>query len=229
MLSFFAPNVELTSYSMKCAIVPVTPLQQNCSILICEETNKAAVVDPGGEIEKIADALKQLGVELEKVFLTHGHLDHCSAADDVRQRYHVPIEGPQREDKFWIDQLPESCAQYGLPIVEGFEPDRWLEEGDTVEFGNQSLSVKHCPGHTPGHVVFYHEGVKLAIVGDVLFQGSIGRSDFPRGDFDTLIKSIREKLWPLGNDVTFLPGHGPTSTFGEERQSNSFVADKLFA
>ena len=214
---------------MKCAIVPVTAYQQNCSILICEETNKAAVVDPGGDLERIEEALQQTGAELEKVFLTHGHMDHCAIADDIRIKYAVPIEGPQIEDRFWIDKLPEWCEQSGFPHADAFEPDRWLEEGDTVQFGKQTLEVKHCPGHTPGHVVFFHPGVRLAIVGDVLFQGSIGRTDFPRGDHATLIQSIQQKLWPLGDDVAFVPGHGPTSTFGQERETNPFVADSRFA
>ncbi|MEH6549616.1 MAG: MBL fold metallo-hydrolase [Pseudomonadales bacterium] len=214
--------------SIKCAILPVTPYQQNCSILICEKTQRAAVVDPGGEVDRILDALKQAGVTLEKIFLTHGHLDHCSGADELRSRGRVPIEGPQKEDKFWIDQLPENCKMSGFPPVEVFTPDRWLEQGDVVSFGEQTLEVAHTPGHTPGHVVFFHAGAKLALVGDVLFQGSIGRTDFPRGDHDTLVSSIREKLWPLGDDVTFIPGHGPTSTFGQERQTNAFVADKRF-
>ncbi|MFA7554785.1 MAG: MBL fold metallo-hydrolase [Spongiibacteraceae bacterium] len=214
---------------MKCAIVPVTAYQQNCSILVCEETKKAAVVDPGGDLEKIEQALAQFGVELEKVFLTHGHMDHCAIASDVRKKYGVPIEGPQVEDRFWIDKLPEWCAKSGFPHADAFEPDRWLEDGDTVSFGNQVLDVKHCPGHTPGHVIFYHSGVKLAIVGDVLFQGSIGRTDFPRGNHKALISSIRSKLWPLGDEVTFVPGHGPTSTFGEERRTNPFVADGRYS
>ena len=213
---------------MKCAIVPVTAYQQNCSILVCEETKKAAVVDPGGDLEKIEDALKQLGVELEKVFLTHGHMDHCAIADDVRKKYGVIIEGPHEDDRFWIDKLPEWCEMSGFPHADAFESDRWLVEGDTVQFGNQTLQVKHCPGHTPGHVVFFHPEVRVAIVGDVLFQGSIGRTDFPRGNHDDLLNSIREKLWPLGDDVSFIPGHGPTSTFGQERATNPFVADKRF-
>lgn len=213
---------------MKIAIVPVTALQQNCSILVCEATGKAALVDPGGDLPKLEDGLKQLGVTLEKVFLTHGHLDHCAAAGHIREKYDVPIEGPQREDKFWIDQLGSMSKAYGFPAAEPFEPDRWLEDGDTVQFGEQTLQVLHCPGHTPGHVVFFHAEQKVAFVGDVLFQGSIGRTDFPRGDFDTLIQSIRGKLWPLGDDVAFVPGHGPTSTFGDERLSNPFVADKRY-
>ncbi len=213
---------------MKCAIVPVTAFQQNCSILVCEETRRAALVDPGGDLPRLREALQKLGVTLEKVFLTHGHLDHCGAADAVRQEFHVPIEGPHRDDKFWLDQIEDSCQRFGLPATQSFEPDRWLDDGDTVTFGNQSLEVYFCPGHTPGHVVFFHRATRLAWVGDVLFQGSIGRTDFPRGDYDTLVRSIREKLWPLGDDVEFIPGHGPTSTFGEERQHNPFVADKRF-
>lgn len=213
---------------MKIAIVPVTAFQQNCSILVCEATGKAALVDPGGDVPRLLDALKQLGVTLEKVFLTHGHLDHCAAAGAVREQCGVPIEGPQREDKFWIDQLGSSSKAYGFPAAEPFEPDRWLDDGDTVQFGEQTLQVLYCPGHTPGHVVFFHAEQKIAFVGDVLFQGSIGRTDFPRSDHDTLIRSIRGKLWPLGDDVTFVPGHGPTSTFGDERATNPFVADKRY-
>ncbi len=213
---------------MKCAIVPVTAYQQNCSILLCEATNKVAVVDPGGDLERIEQAIEQLGGTLEKVLLTHGHMDHCAAADLLRQKYGVPIEGPQREDSFWLHKLPEWCAKSGFPHADAFDPDRWLEEGETVTFGEETLQVLHCPGHTPGHVVFYHAGHQLALVGDVLFKGSIGRTDFPRGDHDSLINAIRQKLWPLGDEVVFIPGHGPTSTFGEERLSNPFVGDSQF-
>lgn len=213
---------------MKCAIVPVTPYQQNCSILVCEQTGRAALVDPGGDVPRLRDALQQLGVTLEKVFLTHAHLDHCAAADDIRKEFGVPIEGPHIDDKFWLDQLGEATRRMGFPPADPFVPDRWLNDGDTVSFGNETLEVVHCPGHTPGHVVFFHRADRLALVGDVLFQGSIGRTDFPRGDYDTLIHSIRHKLWPLGDDVTFIPGHGGTSTFGAERESNPFVADMRF-
>lgn len=222
------PPVFFPVAAMKCAIVPVTAYQQNCSILVCEETQRAALVDPGGELPRLRAALEQLGVTLEKVFLTHGHMDHCAAAHEARKEFGVPIEGPHRDDKFWIDQLAEACRRVGFPPAEAFEPDRWLVDGDTVTFGAQTLEVLHCPGHTPGHVVFFHRGERIAFVGDVLFQGSIGRTDFPRGDYDTLVRSIREKLWPLGDDVVFVPGHGSTSTFGEERSSNPFVADKRF-
>ena len=213
---------------MKCAIVPVTPFQQNCSILVCEKTRRAVLVDPGGEVPRLRGALEEIGVTLEKVLLTHAHLDHCAAADVVRREFGVPIEGPQAEDKFWLDQLGEATQRMGFPPAQPFVPDRWLDDGDSVSFGEQTLEVLHCPGHTPGHVVFFHRGARLALVGDVLFRGSIGRTDFPRGDHDTLIRSIREKLWPLGDDVVFVPGHGPTSTFGDERRNNPFVADMRF-
>ena len=213
---------------MKYGVIPVTGFQQNCSVLVCEETKKAALIDPGGDVERLVAALDQLGVTLEKIFLTHGHMDHCGGASTLRKQFGVPIEGPHEEDRFWIDQLPESCRMFGLPPVESFESDRWLDQGDTVTFGNQVLEVYFCPGHTPGHVVFYHREQKLAFVGDVLFQGSIGRTDFPRGDHDSLVQSIRTKLWPLGDDVEFVPGHGPNSTFGRERLHNPFVADTRF-
>jgi hydroxyacylglutathione hydrolase len=211
---------------MKAAIVPVTPFQQNCSILVDEATASAAVVDPGGDLERIEEALKQTGATLEKILVTHGHVDHCSGAAELRRRTGVPIEGPQREDEFWIARLPQAAANYGFPPAEAFEPDRWLEDGDTVTLGEAVLEVRHCPGHTPGHIVFFSAQARLAIVGDVLFAGSIGRTDFPRGDHATLIRSITQKLWPLGEDVTFIPGHGPVSTFGDERGSNPFVSDR---
>ena len=214
---------------MKVAIVPVTPFQQNCSILVDEATGKAAVVDPGGDLHRIEAALAKTGATLEKIFLTHGHVDHCSGAAELRRRTGVPIEGPQREDAFWIAQLPASTANYGLPAAQAFEPDRWLEDGDTVKFGGVTLEVRHCPGHTPGHVVFFSAPDRLALVGDVLFAGSIGRTDLPRGDHATLLGSIATRLWPLGDDVTFIPGHGPLSTFGEERESNPFVSDRALA
>lgn len=213
---------------MKCAIVPVTPYQQNCSILICEATKKAAVVDPGGDVERIKEALEETGCTLEKVFITHGHMDHCAAADVVRKEFNVPIEGPHEADKFWIDQLPMSCQMSGFPHADPFTPDRWLNDNDTIRFGDVELEVKHCPGHTPGHVIFYNKASKLAIVGDVLFKGSIGRTDFPMSNHDDLIDAINNKLWPLGDDITFVPGHGPVSTFGEEKRSNPFVADPRY-
>jgi glyoxylase-like metal-dependent hydrolase (beta-lactamase superfamily II) len=213
---------------MKVYVIPVTAYQQNCSLLVCEDTNKAALIDPGGDLPKLLEAVEKLGCQLDKIFLTHAHLDHCSGAGELRQQCDIPIEGPHKEDLFWLEKLPEWCQLAGFPVVETFEPDRWLEDDEEVSFGNVTLQVKHCPGHTPGHVVFYHDDLKLAFVGDVLFQGSIGRTDFPRGDYDTLVASIRNKLWPMGDDVTFVPGHGPNSTFGHERATNPFVADSKF-
>lgn len=212
---------------MKAVIVPVTPFQQNCTVIWCPETMKGAVVDPGGEIDRILTAAQQNDVEIEKILLTHGHLDHCSAARVLADRLSVPLEGPHEEDRFWIDRLKEDCERYGFPATEAFTSDRWLVEGDAVTVGNRTLDVYHCPGHTPGHVVFHDRDAGIAWVGDVLFKGSVGRSDFPRGDGPTLVRSIVEKLWPLGDDTVFIPGHGPYSTFGEERQSNPFVADHV--
>jgi len=209
-------------------VVPVTPYQQNCSIIRCESSQKLAIVDPGGDIERLNAALTQAGGRLEKILLTHGHMDHCAAADVMRQQHQVPIEGPHEEDQFWIDHLPSSCQMAGFPHAEPFTPDRWLIDGDTVTVGEATLQVFHCPGHTPGHVVFLYEPQKVAWVGDVLFAGSIGRTDFPRGNHDQLIDAIRNKLFPLGDDITFIPGHGPNSTFGQERQTNPFVADPRY-
>ncbi|MFO1320201.1 MAG: MBL fold metallo-hydrolase [Burkholderiales bacterium] len=214
---------------MKVAVVPVTDFQQNCSILVCERTGKAAIVDPGGDLDRIEDALRQMGGTAEKILLTHGHIDHCGGTAELSARLGIPVEGPQREDAFWIDQLPAQGLRFGFPRLEAFTPDRWLEGGDTVRFGDEEMEVRFCPGHTPGHVVFFHPALRLAFVGDVLFQGSIGRTDFPRGDFDTLVESITTQLWPLGDDVTFVPGHGPTSTFGDERRDNPFVGDRALS
>lgn len=210
---------------MKLMIVPVTPYEQNCSILVCEASGRAAVFDPGGNLERIDAALAELGTRVEKVFITHGHIDHCGQAPEFARAHDVPIEGPHREDAFLIERLPEQGKRFGLSSLEAFEPARWLEDGDTVTFGEQELEVLHCPGHTPGHVVFHHRAARLAIVGDVLFAGSIGRTDFPRGSYPALIDSIRSKLWPLGDETQFVPGHGPMSTFGQERAYNPFVGD----
>lgn len=212
---------------MRAVIIPVTPFQQNCSLLWCEETMRGAIVDPGGELDRILAAAAEKQVEIERILVTHGHVDHCGGVAALRERIGVPVEGPHEDDKFWIDRLVEDSAQYGLEPTSAFEPDRWLADGDKVGFGNVTLQVIHCPGHTPGHVVFYDEAQKIAVVGDVLFAGSIGRTDFPRGNHRDLIDSIRNKLWPLGNHVGFIPGHGPTSSFGRERQSNPFVGDAV--
>ncbi|KAB2938838.1 MAG: MBL fold metallo-hydrolase [Rhodocyclaceae bacterium] len=210
---------------MQFRIIPVTPFQQNCSLLWCEKTKKGAVADPGGDLDAIQAAIERFGVTVEKILLTHGHIDHAGGTAELRRRLGVAVEGPQREEAFWIDQLPQQSLMFGLSGAEAFVPDRWLEDGDTVTFGEVTLEVIHTPGHTPGHVVFFDRTARIAVVGDVLFQGSIGRTDFPRGDHDALIRSIREKLWPLGNDITFIPGHGPLSTFGDEREGNPFVGD----
>ncbi len=208
-------------------IVPVTPLQQNCSLLWCDETNEGAVVDPGGEIERILGEVEGVGFKLVKILLTHAHIDHAGATKTLADQQKLPIEGPHKEDNFWIKLLPQQAGMFGFPAAEVFTPDRWLEDGETLSVGNQTLDVIHCPGHTPGHVVFYHKESKLAVVGDVLFAGSIGRTDFPKGDHPTLINAIRNKLLPLGDDIEFIPGHGPMSTFGNERQHNPFVADSV--
>ncbi|MDN3638165.1 MBL fold metallo-hydrolase [Simiduia curdlanivorans] len=209
-------------------IIPVTPFQQNCSLVWCDQTNKAALVDPGGDVHLLKRAVADVGVELEKILLTHGHLDHVGGTAQLVQELQLPVEGPHKEDAFWINQLPMQCQMMNFPLVQNFTPDRWLEGRDQVSVGKEVLEVRFCPGHTPGHVVFYHAGRKLAFVGDVLFAGSIGRTDFPRGDYDTLVNAIRQQLWPLGDEVQFVPGHGPMSTFGHERKTNPFVADHRF-
>ena len=213
---------------MKAAIIPVTPLQQNCCLIWCTATMRGAFTDPGGDLEKLRVAALHHGVTVEKILLTHGHLDHCGQSGIFAKELGVPIEGPHEDDRFWIEQLGADGAKYGMH-AESFEPDRWLVHGDTVTVGNLVLDVIHCPGHTPGHVVFHHGPSQIAIVGDVLFQGSIGRTDFPRGNFDDLITSITTRLWPLGGETNFVPGHGPMSTFAYERKTNSYVADSVLA
>lgn len=213
---------------MKALIIPVTPFQQNCSVIWDERSKRAAVVDPGGDLDRVLAEVDREGLQLEKILLTHGHLDHAAATAELAKLRGVPIEGPHRDDLFLIEQLPESTQRFGFPPAASFTPDRWLEQGDQVTVGGQTLEVRHCPGHTPGHVVFFHSKQKFAWVGDVIFAGSIGRSDLPRGDHDALVKSIRENLFPLGDEVRFVPGHGPLSTFGQERQTNPFVADRRF-
>jgi glyoxylase-like metal-dependent hydrolase (beta-lactamase superfamily II) len=207
-------------------IIPVTPFQQNCSLIWCTETREAAVVDPGGDVDRIQAAIAAEGVILTKILLTHGHLDHVGGSAELAKTAGVPIIGPQREDAFWIDALGEQCRMFGFPQVPLFQPGQWLEEGDTVSVGKAVLEVIHTPGHTPGHIVFYCRSAQLALVGDVLFAGSIGRTDFPRGSHRQLLDSIYLKLWPLGREVEFIPGHGPMSTFGEEQDSNPFVAGR---
>lgn len=207
---------------MEFTILPVTPYQQNCS-LVWDETGRAALIDPGGEAERLLTEVARRGLTLETILLTHGHLDHVGAAAEIRATRGVPIVGPQRADAFWLDLLPQQAAMFGFPPIAAFTPDRWLEDGDTVEVGAIRFAVLHCPGHTPGHVVFYQPDARLAFVGDVLFKGSIGRTDFPRGDHTALLAVIRDKLFPLGDEVRFVPGHGALSTFGHERVENPFV------
>ena len=202
---------------------PVTPFQQNCSIVWCDVTREAAVIDPGGDLDVILDAVKRLGVTLKQIWITHAHIDHAGATAELAEQLALPIIGPHEGDQFWIDGLAQAAATYGFPPAKPFKPTRWLHDGDTVSIGEHTLQVRHCPGHTPGHVVFYSPEMQRAFVGDVLFAGSIGRTDFPQGDHDALINSITQRLWPMGNDTVFIPGHGPESTFGRERRSNPYV------
>ena len=205
------------------AVQPVTAFQQNASLLACVDTNAAALVDPGGDPELLQGLVERAEVQLEKVLLTHGHLDHAAAAGELAEHFGVPIEGPHRDDLFWLEQLKVQARSFGLREGGEVKPDRWLEHGDRVSVGALELEVLHCPGHTPGHLVFFQRAARFSWVGDVLFQGSIGRTDFPRSDHAALLASIHGRLLPLGDDVTFLPGHGPTSTLGEERRTNPFL------
>ena len=213
---------------LKAAVIPVTPFQQNCAILFDAASKRGAVVDPGGEVERILDAAAKLGVTVEQILLTHGHIDHAGGAAALRESLStpekpVPVIGPDERDRFLLEGLEKQGRDYGIAGVRNVEPDRWLVEGDTVDVAGHVFDVLHCPGHTPGHIVFHSKADKFALVGDVLFRGSVGRSDFPYGDGEALIRSIREKLFPLGDAVTFLCGHGPGSTIALERQSNPFV------
>ena len=212
--------------SLKACIIPVTAFQQNCSLIWCDETMKGAFVDPGGEAERLIATAKENGVTIEKILVTHAHLDHAGAVADLAEQLNVPIEGPHKDDLFLVESLPQQCEMYSFPPSRSFQPDRWLEGEDEVTVGNLTLTVRHCPGHTPGHVVFHEKGANIAFVGDVLFRGSIGRTDFPRGNHADLLSSIQNQLWPLGNDTAFVPGHGDMSTFGDEREHNPFVSDR---
>ncbi len=218
----------MTTPPMKAAIIPVTPLQQNCTLLWCTRTMSGAFVDPGGDIDRLQAAAGGQGVTIEKIILTHGHIDHCGGAKALADELGVPIEGPHEEDRYWIARLEEDGHAYGID-ARTFEPDRWLQQGDTVSVGELSFAVHHCPGHTPGHIVFHHAPSKLAIVGDVLFAGSIGRTDFPLSDHQALLDAIVRELWPMGGETVFIPGHGPASTFARERASNPFVGDRVLA
>lgn len=204
-------------------IIPVTAFAQNCSLIWCPSTLQAAIVDPGGDMEKIQAAVAGTGVSVIQVLLTHGHLDHVGAATDVAAFYKVPVTGPHPADTFWLDALPIQSQMFGLPDCAPVEPARWLEEGESVQIGNITLDILHCPGHTPGHIVFFAKNERLLVSGDVLFNGGVGRTDFPQGSHSDLIAAIKDKLLPLGDDVTFLPGHGPVSTLGQERRSNPFL------
>lgn len=210
-------------------VTPVTPLQQNCTTVWCVKTNRAAIIDPGGGLDQVLGEIERRGLTLDRIWITHGHLDHAGAAAELKARTGVPIEGPHPDDQFWIDGIEAQGQAYGLPEARGFVTDRWLGDGDTATLGETTWEVIHCPGHTPGHVVFFNREARFAQVGDVLFRGSIGRTDFPRGNHADLIAAITGKLWPLGDDVTFVPGHGPISTFGAERRDNPFVSDRVLA
>jgi glyoxylase-like metal-dependent hydrolase (beta-lactamase superfamily II) len=213
---------------LRAAVIPVTPLQQNCTLLWCTETMRGAFVDPGGDLPRLRQAVQQTGVSIEKILLTHGHIDHCGQAGVLASELGVPIEGPHEDDRFWISRLDEDGRRWGIK-GEPFEPDRWLDDGDQVSVGNLTFDVRHCPGHTPGHLVFHHPASNLAIVGDVLFKGSIGRWDFPMGSQEQLVESITRKLWPMGGETAFIPGHGPMSTFAHERATNPLVGDSALA
>ncbi|KTT15463.1 MBL fold metallo-hydrolase [Pseudacidovorax intermedius] len=204
-------------------ILPVTPFQQNCSLVWCDATHKAALIDPGGEIDRLIAAAESRGLQLAQLWLTHAHIDHAGGAGELAERLGLPIVGPHPGDQFWIDGLPQQSAMFGFPPARAFVPTRWLADGDTVTLGEETLTVRHCPGHTPGHVVFHSAGAQRAFVGDVLFAGSIGRTDFPGGSHPQLIDSIVQRLWPMGDETVFIPGHGPESSFGRERRSNPYV------
>jgi hydroxyacylglutathione hydrolase len=218
----------MTNPPLRAAIVPVTPLQQNCTLIWCTETMQGAFIDPGGDLERLKAAAAGQGVTIEKILLTHGHIDHAGGARALADELGLKVEGPHEADRFWLARLEDDGRSYGVP-ARNLEPDRWLADGDQVTIGNLVLDVYHCPGHTPGHVIFHHPESKLAIVGDVLFQGSIGRTDFPLGDHQALLDSVTGKLWPLGDDTAFIPGHGPVSNFGHERRTNPFVSDRALA
>jgi glyoxylase-like metal-dependent hydrolase (beta-lactamase superfamily II) len=210
-------------------ILPVTPFEQNCSLVWCDQSMRGTLVDAGGEPARLLDAARAHGVTIEKLLVTHGHLDHVGAVRDLADQLKVPIEGPHQDDRFWIEQLPMQARMFNFPASRSFEPDRWLVQGDRVALGQLEFEVLHCPGHTPGHVVFVHAPSQLAFVGDVIFHGSIGRTDFPRGNHGDLIRSIRQRLFAQGDALRFVPGHGPMSSVGEERRSNPFVSDAAVA
>lgn len=216
-----------TPPKMEIRIIPVTPLQQNTSLIWNTQTKEGVFVDPGGETDRLMAAAEQFGVKIVKIWLTHGHLDHAGAAAEIRERTGAPIEGPHRDDQWLLDEIEAQGAKYGITDGRNVTPDRYLEEGDLLSLGDMEFGVTHCPGHTPGHVVIYQKEGRLAFVGDVLFRGSIGRTDFPKGNHQQLLDAIVANLWPLGDDMRFVPGHGPMSTFGQERKDNPFVGDHV--
>lgn len=209
-------------------VIPVTPFAQNCSVLWCDVTRHAAVIDAGGDLQRILDFIEEQQLVVDKLLLTHGHIDHAGGAAALARHLHVSIEGPGEEDAFWLAELGQQAQTFGFPQSESFTPARWLADGDTVTIGNETLQVLHCPGHTPGHVVFYSASAGLLVAGDVLFQGSIGRTDFPRGNHQDLLNSIHNKLFALPDDTTVLPGHGPFTTLGEEKRTNPFVMNAKY-
>lgn len=211
---------------MRYTIVPVTPFEQNCTLLWCEASRQAAVVDPGGDVEQILAALAREQLTLVLILVTHGHIDHAGGVAELAERLGLPVEGPGEADRFWVDGMAEQSRMFGFPPCRSFVPSRWLQDGDRVRFGEVELEVLHCPGHTPGHVVFHDRPGRLVVVGDVLFKGSVGRTDFPQGSHADLMRSIKEKLFALGDEVDFIPGHGPMSTLGEERRYNPFVGGR---
>jgi len=210
-------------------VTPVTPLQQNCTVVWCTATNRCAVIDPGGAVDAVLGEVARRGLTVEAIWITHGHLDHAGGAAEMQEKTGVDIIGPHPADQFWIDGIEAQGQMYGVPEARGFAPTRWLADGDALTLGQTYWQVFHTPGHTPGHVIFHCPEARFAQVGDVLFRGSVGRTDFPQSDPQALIRSIVDKLWPLGDDVTFVPGHGPVSTFGQERRDNAFVADRVLA
>ena len=212
---------------LQAAIIPVTQFQQNCALIWDDASKHALVIDPGGDVPRITEAIGKLGLTVERILLTHGHIDHAGGAAELREALGVPLEGPDERDAFLLDGLAEQGRAYGIAGSRNVRPDRWLNEGDTVALGAHRFGVLHCPGHTPGHIVFVNEAARVALVGDVLFRGSVGRTDFPYGDTAALLGSIRDKLMPLGDDVSFLCGHGPGSTIGAERRSNPYVTEAL--
>ncbi|GJE41082.1 MBL fold metallo-hydrolase [Methylobacterium soli] len=209
----------------RAGIIPVTPFQQNCTLIWDEASKVGAVVDPGGDLDRIEAAIREQGIAIEKILLTHGHIDHAGGAAELRERLQVPIEGPHAADRFLLDSLPETGAGYGLPEARAVTPDRWLDEGDAVSVGPLAFDILHAPGHSPGSVVFVSRDARFALVGDVVFKGSVGRTDLPGGNHEALIRAIKEKVLPLGDDIAFIPGHGPTSTLGEERLTNPFLQE----